>query len=171
MCSLLSVSSSQELKFDNDSPPSMCMETTPGNSIGTRENSAVLIRGVAITALICFSCNLGKTETSSIMAICSDFWAKQAIHTLRKRPCRMIPTLGALQIPRLRKSLKPSLENFQHYFASVWDEYNCVVVWTFFRIAFLWDWNENWPFPVLWPLLSFPDLLEYWVQHFHSIIF
>ena len=29
------------------------------------------------------------------------------------------------------------------------------VVWAFFGIAFLWDWNENWPFPVLWPLLSF----------------
>ena len=67
--------------------------------------------------------------------------------------------------------LKPGLENFEHYFASVWDEYNCVVVWTFFGIAFLWDWNENWPFPVLWPLLSFPNLLAYWVQHFHSIIF
>ena len=53
-------------------------------------------------------------------------------------------------------------------FVSVWDECNCVVVWTFFGIAFLWDWNENWPFPVLWPLLSFPDLLAYWVQHFHS---
>ena len=25
--------------------------------------------------------------------------------------------------------------------------------------------------PVLWPLLSFPNLLTYWVQHFHSIIF
>ena len=37
--------------------------------------------------------------------------------------------------------------------------------------CFLWDWNENWPFPVLWPLLSFPNLLAYWVQHFHSIIF
>ena len=48
--------------------------------------------------------------------------------------------------------LKPSLENFKHYFASVWDEYNCAVVWAFFGIAFLWDWNENWPFPVLWPL-------------------
>ena len=36
---------------------------------------------------------------------------------------------------------------------------------------FLWDWNENWPFPVLWPLLSFPNKLAYWVQHFHSIIF
>ena len=32
--------------------------------------------------------------------------------------------------------LKPGLENFEHYFASVWDECNCVVVWTFFGIAF-----------------------------------
>ena len=31
--------------------------------------------------------------------------------------------------------LKPGLENFEHYFASVWDECNCVVVWTFFGIA------------------------------------
>ena len=37
-----------------------------------------------------------------------------------------------------------------HYFTSVWDECNCAVVWAFFGIAFLWDWNENWPFPVLW---------------------
>ena len=67
--------------------------------------------------------------------------------------------------------LKPSLENIEHYFASVWNECNCAVVWTFFGIAFLWDWNENWPFPVLWPLMSFPNLLAYWVQYFHSIIF
>ena len=30
-----------------------------------------------------------------------------------------------------------------------------MVVWTFFGIAFFWDRNENWTFPVLWPLLSF----------------
>ena len=65
--------------------------------------------------------------------------------------------------------LKPGLENFEHYFTSVWDECNCAVVWEFFGIAFLWDSNENWPFPVLWPLLSFPNLLAHWVQHFHSI--
>ena len=35
--------------------------------------------------------------------------------------------------------LMPNLENFKHYFASVWDEYNFVVVWTLFGIAFLWD--------------------------------
>ena len=67
--------------------------------------------------------------------------------------------------------LKPSLENFQHYFARVWNECNCVVVWTFFGIAFLCNWNENWPFPALWPLLNFPNLMAYWVQHFNSIIF
>ena len=43
--------------------------------------------------------------------------------------------------------LKPGLENFEHCFASIWDECDCGVVWTFFGIAFLWNWNENWPFP------------------------
>ena len=38
---------------------------------------------------------------------------------------------------------KPGLENFEHYFPSMWDECNCVVVWTLFGIAFLWDWNEK----------------------------
>ena len=67
--------------------------------------------------------------------------------------------------------LKPLLENFEHCFASVWGECNCAVVWTFFGIAFPWDWSENWTFSVLWPLLSVPNLLPYWMQHFHSIIF
>ena len=62
--------------------------------------------------------------------------------------------------------LKPHLENLEHYFANIWVECNCAVVWTFFSIAFLWDWNA-----VLWPLLSFPNLLAYWMQHYHSIIF
>ena len=82
--------------------------------------------------------------------------------------------------------LKPDLENFKHYFTSMWDECNSAVVWTFFALpfffyfffififfctAFLRDWNENRPFSVLWPLLSFPNMLAYWVQHFNSIIF
>ena len=54
--------------------------------------------------------------------------------------------------------LKPGLKNFEHYFASMWDEYNCAVAWTFFGIAFLWDWNEDlfqscghcWVFHICW---------------------
>ena len=67
--------------------------------------------------------------------------------------------------------LKPSLKDFEHYLPSMCNECNCAVVWTFFGIAHLWDWNENWPFPVLWPLLSFLNLPVYWLQLFHSIIF
>ena len=58
--------------------------------------------------------------------------------------------------------LKPSLKDFEHYLASMW---------YVFDIALLGGWNENWPFPVLSPLQSFPNLLAHWVQHFHSIIF
>ena len=47
------------------------------------------------------------------------------------------------------------------YFTSVWDECNCVVAWTFFGIAFLWDWNENlfqscghcWVFQICWHIV------------------
>ena len=48
---------------------------------------------------------------------------------------------------------------------------NYGVIWTFFDFALLWDWKENWLFPILWPLLSFPKLLTFWVQRFHTIIF
>ena len=44
--------------------------------------------------------------------------------------------------------LKPDLENFEHCFVSVWDECNFAVVWTFFNIAFLWDWNEKTNFSI-----------------------
>ena len=54
--------------------------------------------------------------------------------------------------------LKPGLKNFEHYFASVC---NCAIVWTFFGIVFLWDWNKYWHFPVLWPLLSSVQLLSF----------
>ena len=43
----------------------------------------------------------------------------------------------------VRILLKPGLENFEHYFASMWDECNCAVGWAFFDIAFLWDWKHE----------------------------
>ena len=62
--------------------------------------------------------------------------------------------------------LKPGLENFEHYFASMWDECNCVVVEHSLALPFF-----GMGMKFLWPLLNFPNLLAYWVQHFHSIIF
>ena len=67
--------------------------------------------------------------------------------------------------------VKTRLKDFEHILTSMWNKCNCMVVCPFLGIAFLWNWNENWPFPVLWPLLIFLNLLAYWVQHFNNIIF
>ena len=66
--------------------------------------------------------------------------------------------------------LKFGMKDFEDYLASIWNEYNCMLVWTLFGIAFLWDWIENWSFPILWPLMSFPSA-DFKVQQFNSIIF
>ena len=48
---------------------------------------------------------------------------------------------------------------FEYYFASMWNECSCVVVWTFFGIAFLWDLRKTdlfqvcghcWVFQICW---------------------
>ena len=60
--------------------------------------------------------------------------------------------------------LEPSLKDFEHNLTSMGNECNCTIVWRFFDIALLWDWNENWPFPVLRHLLSFLSLLTKWTM-------
>ena len=65
---------------------------------------------------------------------------------------------------------KLSLKDFVHSFASMWNDCNCPAILTLSVITLLWDWNENWPSPVLWPLMSFPNLLTFLVQHFNSLI-
>ena len=46
---------------------------------------------------------------------------------------------------------------------------NCMVVQTSMWLPFFGN-GMSWLFPVLWPLLSFPNFLTYCVQHFNSII-
>ena len=58
---------------------------------------------------------------------------------------------------KIHTLLKPPLENFKNYLTGMWDEWYCVVVWAIFGVAIIGFWSENWPFRVLWPLLSFPN--------------
>ena len=50
--------------------------------------------------------------------------------------------------------LKLGLENFEHYFGSVWDECNCAVPWTFFVIEIKTDLFQScghcWVFQICW---------------------
>ena len=57
--------------------------------------------------------------------------------------------------------LKPSLKVFELYLTNMQNEDNCALVWIFFGISLLWDWNDNWPFssPVI--LAEFLNLPEF----------
>ena len=57
--------------------------------------------------------------------------------------------------------LKYGLENLEHYFATVWYECNCVVVWAFFGIAFLWDGVKT---------DLFQSCSHFWVSKFAGIL-
>ena len=50
--------------------------------------------------------------------------------------------------------LMPRLKDFEHYFASLWNEYNCVVVWTFSGIGMKTDLFQSrgpcWVFQICW---------------------
>ena len=40
--------------------------------------------------------------------------------------------------------LKPDLDNFEHYFTSMWEECNCAVVWTFSLLSSISVWIWSW---------------------------
>ena len=70
----------------------------------------------------------------------------------------------------VHRLLKLSSKGFEHCLASRWNEHNCTVVWIpghcpYFGL----EWKLTFSSP--WPLLSFPNLLTHWVQHFNSINF
>ena len=66
--------------------------------------------------------------------------------------------------------LKSSLEDFEHNFTSMGGECNCPMVWTLLSTVLFGNWDEDWPFPVLWPLLCFPNLLTYWIASSFTIL-
>ena len=87
---------------------------------------------------------------------------------------RMLAIWSLVPLPFLYPSWTSGSPQFMDCWSLAWRmlsisllacEMSATIVWTFFGIALLWDWNENWPFSVLWPLPSFLNLLAYWVQH------
>ena len=78
----------------------------------------------------------------------------------------------------VHKLLKPSLKGFEHTLASMWSEQlyiwtfeHSLVVWTFYGLVLLYNWNENGPFPVLWHCCFSPVWWHTECRAFNSIIF
>ena len=70
--------------------------------------------------------------------------------------------------------LKPGLENFEHYFTSMWDECNCAVVWAFFWHCFSLglEWKLTFSSPVATAEFSqFAGILSAILSQHHLLAF
>ena len=96
--------------------------------------------------------SLSITNSRNLHKLMSIKWVIPSSHLILCCPLLLLPPIPpsiSLSFPisnslhEVAKVLEPGLKNFEHYFTSMWDECNCVVVCAFFGIAFLSDWNEN----------------------------
>ena len=96
------------------------------------------------------------------------FWNSCAFSVIQQ----MLATWSLVLLPFLNVHilLKLSLKDFENDLAGMWNESNCIVVWTVF-LPFFGIGMKTDIFLPLWPLLSFPNLLACWVQYFNSSIF
>ena len=161
-------------------PQLVVIHTVKGFSIVNEEEVDVFLE---------FPCFIYGTISSvqfSRSVASNSLWPHRLYHA---RPLCPSPTHGTMDVSNLISAssafskpnlyiwkflvhilLKSSLKDFEHYLALMWNECNCMIIWTFFGLALLWDWNENWPFPVLWPPLHFPNLLAYWALSQHHLL-
>ena len=65
--------------------------------------------------------------------------------------------------------LRPFLENFELYFASIWDGCNCAVVWAFFDLSLGLEWTLTFSSPV--STAEFSEFAGRLSAAFNSIIF
>ena len=81
-----------------------------------------IVNEAEVDVFLEFSCLFYDPTNVSNLISGSSAFSKSSLYT------------GKFSVHVLRK---PSLKNFEHYFASMWNEHNCVVVWAFFGIALL----------------------------------
>ena len=92
------------------------------------DKSFDIVNKAEIDVFLVFSCLFDDPMAVGSLISCSSAFSESSLN-IWKFPFHIL--------------LKPALENFEHYFAGVWDECNCAAVWTFFSIAFLWEWMKT----------------------------
>ena len=88
-------------------------------------------------------CIINKAEIDVFLEFCCFFVDPVEVGNLISDSSAFSKTSFNIWKLTVRILFRPGLENFEHYFTSMFDECNWAVVWAFFGIAFLWDCNEN----------------------------
>ena len=84
---------------------------------------------------------VNKAEIDIFLELCSFFNDPTDVGNLISGSSAFSKTSLNIQNFMVCRLLNPGLDNFEHYFASLWDECNHVIVWSSFGTAFLWDWK------------------------------
>ena len=100
--------------------------------------SSRIFQFIAIHPVKCFGI-VNKAEIDVFLELACFFDDPADVGNLTSVSCAFFKSSLNIWKFTIHILLKPGLENFEHYFASVWDECSCAVVWAFFGIAFLWD--------------------------------
>ena len=102
---------------------------------------------------------VSKTEVDVFLELSSFFYNPTDVGSLISGSSAFSKSSLNIWKFMVHKLLKPSLKNFECYLTSRWNDCNCAVIWTFFGIALLWDWNKTvlfqscghcWVFHVIW---------------------
>ena len=78
---------------------------------------------------------VNKVEVDIFLEFSSFFYYATHVGSLISGSCTFSESRLNISKFSVHVLLKPLLENFEHYFTCVWDEYNCTVVWIFFGIG------------------------------------
>ena len=79
---------------------------------------------------------VNKTEIDVLLELCCFFNDPADAGNLISSSSAFSKTSLNIWNFMVRVLLKPGLENFEHYFTSMWDECNCVVVWYYLALPF-----------------------------------
>jgi len=77
---------------------------------------------------------VNKEEVDIFLGLSCFFYNPMDIGNLNTGSAAFSKTSLNIQKFMINVLLKPGLENFEHYFASMWDECSCVVIWKFLAL-------------------------------------
>ena len=97
---------------------------------------------------------VNKSEIDVFLELSCFFYDLVDVGNLISGSCAFSKTSLNIQKFTVHVLLKPGLENFKHYFTSMWDECSYAVVWAFFGIGMKTDLFQScghcWVFQICW---------------------
>ena len=99
---------------------------------------------------------VNKTKRGLFLEIPCSFHDPEDVGNLNVRSFAFFKSVLNIWKFMVHVMLQCSMQDFEYNLATMGDECNWPVVWTFFSTTLLGNWDEDWPFPVATAISKFP---------------